>query len=67
MKILGLLVSDKNIFKSFSDVKKNWPFHKKGQGQSKVIIVSQVIGPMFPMPHTKPQAHWTFGSGEDSF
>ena len=48
-------------------VKKNIPFHKKGQGQHKVIIFSNFIRPMSPISHAKPQAHWPFGSGEEDY
>ena len=52
---LGLLVSDKEIFKVSSIgvyVKKTLIFLQKGQGQPNVIILSNIVGPMSPMLHT---------------
>ena len=64
----GLLVSDKKIFKVMPIrvyVKEFDLSIKKGQGQPKVNILSNFIGPMSAMLHTKPKGHWPFGFGED--
>ena len=39
----------------------------KSQGQPKVIIFSNFVGPIAPMLHTKLQGHLPFGSGEEDF
>ena len=56
IKGLGLLLSDKKIFA----YEKNWPFCKKGHGERTVIMFSNIIGPISPMLHTKPQGHEDF-------
>ena len=52
------------------DLKKNnyiktCSFHKKGQCQPKVIILSILLGPCLQCRIPSPQAHWPFGSGEN--
>ena len=66
IKGLGLLVSDKKIFKSFTN--RSLYIHKKGEVQhKKVFIFSNFIGPIYPMLHTNPQALWPFGSKKKIF
>ena len=67
---LALLVSDKNIFKSFAKLNVkifDLSIKKVKVDQRYSFFISKFIGPMSPMPHTKPQAHWSFGSGEEDF
>ena len=42
-----------------------WPCHKVGQGQPRLIICANLVGPTSPMLHTKSQGHWPFGSREE--
>ena len=41
------------------------PCHKVGQGQPRIIICENLVGPKLPMQHTKSQSHWPFGSREE--
>ena len=53
----------KNPFKCIR--KQNRPWSLVGQGQSRIIIWINLLGPTSPMLHTKSQGHLPFGSGED--
>ena len=44
-----------------------WPWRKISQGQSRVIIWTNLGVPKHPMLHTKFQGHRPFGSGEEAF
>ena len=65
--------SDMSLSKRFYDFSLNsyrkWDFslcHKVGQGQPRFIICTNLVGPTFPMLHTKSEGHWPPGSrGED--
>ena len=43
------------------------PCHKVGQGQPRIIICANLVGPTSPMLHTKSQGHWPYGSREEDF
>ena len=57
------LFKKKNPFKCIR--KQNRPWSLVGQGQSRIIIWINLLGPTSPMLHTKSQSHLPFGSGED--
>ena len=44
-----------------------WPCRKIGQGQSRVIIWTNLIALEHPMLHTNVQSHWPFCSREEGF
>ena len=47
--------------------KQIWPWRLVGQGQPRIIIWTNLVGPTTPMLHTKSQGHWPSGSGEEDF
>ena len=67
IKGLGLLLSDKKIFKVLPAgvYVKKWPLRKKDQGQPYVVFFSNFIGPRFPMLDTKLKGQWPFGFGAE--
>ena len=44
-----------------------WPWRKVGQGQHRIIIWTNSVGPTSPMLHTKSKGHRLSGSGEEDF
>ena len=42
-----------------------WPCHKVGQGQPRLIICANLVGPTSPMIHTKSQSQWPLGFREE--
>ena len=61
----------KNIFSKnfpFKCIRKQtWPWRKVGQGQPRIMIWANLVGPTSPMLHTKSQGHWPSGSGVEDF
>ena len=47
--------------------KQIWPWRLVGQGQPRIIIWTNLVGPITPMLHTKFQGHRPSGSGEEDF
>ena len=47
--------------------KQIWPWRLVGQGQPRIIIWTNLVGPTSPMLHTKSQGHRPSGSGEEDF
>ena len=47
--------------------KQIWPCRKVGQGQPKIFICANLVGPTSPMLHTKSQGHQPSGSREKDF
>ena len=47
--------------------KQIWPWRIVGQGQSRIIIWTNLVGPTSPMLHTKSQGHRSSGCGEEDF
>ena len=46
---------------------KIWPCRYVGQGQLRIIIWNNLVGPTSQMLHTKSQGHLPSGSGEEYF
>ena len=44
-----------------------WPWRLVGQGQLRIIIWTNLVGPTSPMLHTKSQGHRPSCSGEEDF
>ena len=47
--------------------KQIWPWRWVYQGQLRIIIWTNLVGPTSPMLHTKSQGHLPSGSGEEDF